>query len=52
MPFPLTKDFQETEAFFPLSDKWIPHKPQRLEPLTAVGRHGVFILALPADPPS
>ena len=30
----------------------IPDKPQRLEPRTAFGQHGLFTFALLADPPS
>jgi hypothetical protein len=52
MPFPLVIAFEGTDALVPRSRQGIPHKPQRVEPLTALWRHGVFISALRADPPS
>ena len=50
VPVILAITFEAAKAFFPLIGKWIPHEAQRVEPLTAIWRHGILILALLADP--
>ena len=50
MPSLLAIAVEAVKAPFPLCGQDIPDKPERVEPRTAVGQHGVLSLALHADP--
>ena len=50
MPFPLVEGLECVEALFPLRGQDSPYEAKRVEPLTAMRQHHIFVCALSVDP--